>query len=241
MTEPDQTSTAMPPATSDAAFAFTDVSIPGAGGRWRLRGVTARIPAHGVTVLVGASGSGKSTLLRCCNRLEAWSEGTITYRGTDITELDVQQLRRHVAMVFQKPTPFPGTGLDNLRAADPDLDEAHGRELLARVRLGPEILERNAGELSGGEAQRLCLARSLAVEPDVVLMDEVTSSVDPAARRALEELARALADADTPVVWVTHDLAQARRLADTLLVVHEGRIADPAEADAYLEEGARGE
>jgi putative ABC transport system ATP-binding protein len=241
MTGPDQRVDAPPTTEPEVAFALTDVWVPGGDDRWRLRGVTASIPAQGITVVVGASGSGKSTLLRCCNRLESWSKGTITYLGSDVTDLDVLQLRRRVAMVFQKPTPFSGTGLDNLRAGVPDLDERRGKELLARVQLGPEILDRNAGELSGGEAQRLCLARSLAVEPDVVLMDEVTSSVDPAASRALEQLARDLADDGTPVVWVTHDLAQARRLADTMLVVHGGRIATPAEAEAFLEDGERGE
>jgi putative ABC transport system ATP-binding protein len=164
------------------------------------------------------------------------AEGTVKYRGTDIAQLDVLRLRRRVSMVFQRPTPFPGTGRDNLRVADPALDDAHGRELLSRVGLGPEFLDRDATELSGGEAQRLCLARSLAVRPEVVLMDEVTSSLDPTARRALEGLARSLADGGIPIVWVTHDLEQARRLADTTLVIVHGHIAERTEADAFIEE-----
>jgi putative ABC transport system ATP-binding protein len=223
-------------------FEFHDVSVPGVDGRWRLRHVDGCIPASGVTVLVGPSGSGKSTLLRCCNRLEVPTEGAVAYRGTDLASLDVLRLRRRVSMVFQRPTPFPGTGRDNLRTADPAIDDARGRELLARVHLEPEFLDRNATELSGGEAQRLCLARSLAVEPEAVLMDEATSSLDRIARRALEDLARSLADGGTPIVWVTHDLAQARRLADTLLVVVDGRIAQGADAKAFIEEdGAHGE
>ena len=114
-------------------------------------------------------------------------------------------------------------------------------ELLHRVRLEPDFLDRNAMELSGGEAQRLCLARSLAVGPEAVLMDEVTSSVDPAGRRALELLARSLADSGIPIVWVTHDLAQARRLADTTLVIVEGHIADGAEAEEFMKEDTHGE
>jgi putative ABC transport system ATP-binding protein len=144
-------------------------------------------------------------------------------------------------MVFQRPTPFPGTGRENLLTATPTLDDVQATELLARVQLGPDFLDRNATELSGGEAQRLCLARALAVEPEVVLMDEVTSSVDPTARRALEGLARSLAANGIPIVWVTHDLAQARRLADATLVVVNGHIADPAEADAFIEEDSHGE
>jgi putative ABC transport system ATP-binding protein len=222
-------------------FAFEHVSVPGLDGRWRLRDVNGSIPASGVTALLGPSGSGKSTLLRCCNRLEVPAEGVIRFRGTDLAELDVLALRRRVAMVFQRPTPFPGTCRDNLLVAEPTLDDDHARELLERVRLEPDFLDRPATELSGGEAQRLCLARSLAVGPEAVLMDEVTSSVDPAGRRALELLARSLADDGIPIVWVTHDLAQARRLADATLVIVQGRVADTSEAEDFMREDTHGE
>jgi putative ABC transport system ATP-binding protein len=222
-------------------FAFAHVSVPGLEGRWRLRDVNTSIPTGGVTALVGPSGSGKSTLLRCCNRLEVPAEGVVRFRGEDLAELDVLRLRRRVAMVFQRPAPFPGTCRDNLRVAQPDLDDNESRELLERVQLGPEFLDRVATELSGGEAQRLCLARSLAVDPEVVLMDEVTSSVDPAGRRALELLARSLADKGIPIVWVTHDLAQARRLADSTIVIVQGHVANPAEARAFMKEDSHGE
>jgi putative ABC transport system ATP-binding protein len=228
--------------TADTSlFEFDHLSVRGDEGRWRLRDLSGCIAARGVTALVGPSGSGKSTLLRCCNRLEVAAEGTVRFHGTDVAALDVLQLRRRVAMVFQRPTPFPGTGRDNLLTANTTLDDLRATELLARVQLGPEFLDRNATELSGGEAQRLCLARSLAVAPEVVLMDEVTSSVDPTARRAIEDLARSLAASGIPVVWVTHDLGQARRLADATLVVVNGHIADRAEADAFIEEDSHGE
>jgi putative ABC transport system ATP-binding protein len=220
---------------AEALFAFEHVSVAGADGRWRLHDASGSVPPSGVTVLVGPSGSGKSTLLRSCNRLEAPVAGTVRFRGSDVATLDVLRLRRQVAMVFQRPTPFPGTGRDNLRVADPTLDDERGRGLLDRVQLGPDFLDRNAMQLSAGEAQRLCLARSLAVDPEVVLMDEVTSSVDPGARRALEGLARSLADHGTPIVWVTHDLSQAHRLADSLVVVIDGRIAHGVEAAAFVE------
>jgi putative ABC transport system ATP-binding protein len=222
-------------------FAFEHVSVAGLDGRWRLREVNGSIPATGVTALLGPSGSGKSTLLRCCNRLEVPTEGIVRFRGHDVAGLDVLQLRRRISMVFQRPTPFPGTCRDNLRVAEPTLDDDRARELLERVQLGPEFLDRSATELSGGEAQRLCLARSLAVGPEAVLMDEVTSSVDPAARRALEVLARSLADNGIPVVWVTHDLAQARRIADTTLVIVGGRVAEPDEAEQFMKEETHGE
>jgi putative ABC transport system ATP-binding protein len=224
-----------------ALFVFEHLAVSGLDGRWRLRGVDASIPAVGVTALVGPSGSGKSTLLRCCNRLEVPSEGVVWFRGENLAELDVLRLRRRVAMVFQRPTPFPGTCRDNLRIAQPTLDDNRAGELLARVRLGPEFLDRVATELSGGEAQRLCLARSLAVDPEVVLMDEVTSSVDPAGRHALELLARSLADSGIPIVWVTHDLAQARRLAARTIVIVQGHVATAAEAETFMKEGSYGE
>ncbi len=222
-------------------FEFVHLSVRGVDDQWRLHDVNGCIPGEGITALVGPSGSGKSTLLRCCNRLEAPDTGSVKFRGTNIADLDVLLLRRRVSMVFQKPTPFPGTGRDNLRIADPTLDDARVRDLLDRVQLGPEFLDRNATQLSGGEAQRLCLARSLAVGPDAVLMDEVTSSLDPTARRALEELARSLADDGIPIVWVTHDLAQARRLADSTLVVVSGHLAGRDESDTFIEENSDGE
>lgn len=199
------------------------------------------IPNAGVTALLGPSGAGKSTMLRCCNRLEVPTEGVVRFRGDDIAQVDVLRLRRRVAMVFQRPTPFPGTCRDNLLVAQPALTDPEARALLERVQLDPEFLDRPATELSGGEAQRLCLARSLAVEPEVVLMDEVTSSVDPAAKRAIEALARGLADGGIPIVWVTHDLAQARRLADTTIVVTQGHLADAAETEQFMKEDTYGE
>jgi len=127
-------------------------------------------------------------------------------------------------MVFQRPTPFAGTVRDNLEVAEPGLTDHAAGLALDRVGLAPSFLQRDARELSGGEAQRICLARTLVTRPEVVLMDEVTSSVDPAARLALEDLASGLAAVDVPVVWVTHDLEQMRRLADHVLVVIAGRI-----------------
>ncbi len=192
--------------------------------RPRLEDATGEVPAGGVTVMVGPSGSGKSTLLRCCNRLEVPVRGEVRYRGVDVEALDPLELRRRVGMVFQRPTPFAGTVLENLQVAEPTLDEATGASELQRVGLEASMLRRDARELSGGEAQRVCLARTLATRPEVVLMDEVTSSVDPAARFALEDLAGALARSLVPVVWVTHDLEQMRRLADHVVVVIGGRI-----------------
>ena len=147
------------------------------------------------------------------------------FEGVDVASLDPLRLRRRVGMVFQRPTPFPGTVRQNLKEAEPSITDAAAVSILAQVGLDGTFLDRAATELSGGEAQRVCLARTLVTEPETVLMDEVTSSVDPTQRLGLEKLAGTLASNGVAVVWVTHDLAQMRRVADHVLVVIEGRIA----------------
>ena len=176
-------------------------------------------------MLAGPSGAGKSTLLRCCNRLEVPSAGRVMLRGDDVATLDPLRLRRRVGMVFQRPTPFPGSVLENLRVAEPALTEDAAADALDAVGLDADFAERRATELSGGEAQRVCLARTLVTTPEVVLLDEVTSSVDPAARLGLEALARDLVGRGVRVLWVTHDLEQLRRVADHVLVLSAGRVA----------------
>ena len=176
-------------------------------------------------MIVGPSGSGKSSLLRLCNRLEVADEGRVCFRGEDVRAMDPLALRRRVGMVFQTPTPFAGTVRDNLCVARADLDRPDAERVLTRVGLDPGLLDRPAGELSGGEAQRMCLARTLVTDPEVLLMDEPTSSVDPRATLALEHLARGLLAHGVVCVWVTHDLAQMRRLADRVVVVLDGVIA----------------
>ena len=191
-----------------------------------LREVTAVVPDQGITVISGASGSGKSSLLRLCNRLEVPTGGHIRFRGEDLLGLEPVALRRRVGMVFQRPTPFPGTCLDNLRAADPGVDESGACRWLERAALDASFLERDALSLSGGEAQRLCLARTLATGCEVVLADEATSALDPGATAILEQLVRDLADSGTAVLWVTHDGPQRDRLGDQRLFMDHGRVVD---------------
>jgi putative ABC transport system ATP-binding protein len=205
-----------------------------------LADVHGEVPAAGVTVVVGPSGAGKSTLLRLCNRLEAPTSGTVRFRDNDVVRLDPLRLRRRVGMVFQRPSPFAGTVGDNLRVAEPGLSDTAAAAALGRADLTPDFLDRPAHELSGGEAQRMCLARTLVTKPEVLLMDEPTSSVDPRSTRALEQLARGLALDGVPVLWVTHDLAQMRRLADRVLVLVNGRLVCAA-APETLERGAPAE
>ena len=215
-------------------FDFEAVEVE-LGGRTVLQLDALSIGAEGITVLAGPSGAGKSTLLRLCNRLEAPTAGTVRFRGDDVATLDPLAHRRRVGMVFQRPATFPGTVRDNLLVACRDADDDLHAEVLARAGLDPGFLDRRADDLSGGEAQRVCLARTLATRPEVLLLDEPTSALDPAPARHLEQLARSLADDGVPMVWVSHDLAQGRRLADEVLVLDGGRVADGPTRDSFLD------
>jgi putative ABC transport system ATP-binding protein len=219
-------------------FEFESVSVGPSGAR-RLDGLDARLPADGLTVIAGPSGSGKSTLLRLCNRLEVPSAGVVRHRGTDVAQRDPLALRRGVAIVFQRPVTFAGTVHDNLREADPGCDETRGVRLLERAGLDASFLARDAGELSGGEAQRACLARALATEPRVMLMDEPTSALDGRAAAVLERLARQLVCDGTPVVWVTHSQEQLRRLADHVLLLDGGRVDRAGPVQEVFGDGER--
>jgi putative ABC transport system ATP-binding protein len=215
---------------ASALFTFEEVTVAGAN-RPRLDRVSVVLPAGGITAIAGPSGAGKSTLLRCCNRLEAPSDGVVHYRGEDIAAREPLAHRREVGMVFQQPVVFPGTVADNLLVADPDASRERLAEVLQRAALDPgEYLDRDAGTLSGGEAQRACLARTLATDPRVLLADEPTSALDEAATAELERLMRALADDGVPVVLVTHDEGQLERLADHVVRLAGGRLAGTEEA-----------
>ena len=206
-------------------FAFEDVRLV-VDGTTVLDGVDARIPAEGLTAIVGPSGSGKSTLLRLCNRLEVPTEGRVRFRGDDLADLDPLRLRRRVGMVFQRPTLFPGTVADNLAVAEPGIDEGAAAEALHRAGLDGSFLTRTADDLSGGEAQRACLARTLVNRPEVLLMDEPTSALDEESTRVLEHLGIDLADSGVPVLWVTHDPHQVDRIADRRLRMERGRVVE---------------
>lgn len=204
-------------------FRFERVTLT-VDGATVLAGIDARIPGDGLTAIVGPSGSGKSTLLRLCNRMEVPSGGRVRFRGDDVAGLDPLVLRRRVGMVFQQPTLFPGTVAENLEVAQPGLATADAAAALERAGLDPGFLGRTGDDLSGGEAQRACLARTLVTGPEVLLMDEPTSALDEGNTLVLERLGRELADAGVPVLWVTHDQAQVDRIADRRVELAEGRI-----------------
>ena len=179
-------------------------------------GFSARIPADGLTAIIGPSGAGKTTLVRLLNRLDDPDEGEILFDGRDLRTYDVLALRRRVQYVGQVPVPFPGTVAANLGV---DLGEAAIVALLARVGLDAALASRPADRLSVGEAQRMCLARSLALEPQCLVLDEPTSALDTQSKLGIERLVRSLADDGLTVVMVTHDRAQAEELADRTIAV----------------------
>ena len=201
-----------------------------------LDGITAQIEPGRCTALAGPSGAGKSTLLRLLDRLEEPTSGTVLLRGRPLPSYDVLEVRRRVGLVQQAPVLLGVTVLADLRTGRPSLDEAEARELLGRAGLGDQSLDRATASLSGGEAQRLCLARALAVGPEVLLLDEPTSALDAVAAMSVERVVRALVADGLTAVLVSHDLRQARRLADDVVVLRAGRIeeAGPAESSQYL-------
>ncbi|MDX2344322.1 MAG: ATP-binding cassette domain-containing protein [Acidimicrobiia bacterium] len=205
-------------------FEFADVHVV-VDGAEILAGVTTTIPDHQLTVVAGASGSGKTSLLRLCNRLDVPTSGTASFAGQDLLSIDPQQLRRRVGMVFQRPVLFGGTVRDNLLTADPEANGPKVLSALANAELGPGFLDRIGDDLSGGEAQRVCLARTLMCDPTVLLMDEPTASLHEAAAKALETTVKKLSsEGGVSVVWVTHNLDQIERLAEYLIVLEDGKV-----------------
>ncbi|MDX6202444.1 MAG: UDP-glucose/iron transport system ATP-binding protein [Frankiales bacterium] len=188
------------------------------------------------TVLVGPSGAGKSTLLRLLNRLEEPTEGSVSLHGQPLPSYDVLALRRRVGMLQQAPVILEPTVLADLRVGRPSLTVEEAAALLERVGLAPELfLDRSTEGLSGGEAQRVCLARALAVGPEVMLLDEPTSALDSFAVATVEAAIRGLLSDGLSVVMVSHDLRQARRLADEVVVLIDGRVAAAGPSDEVLD------
>jgi putative ABC transport system ATP-binding protein len=184
--------------------------------------VSMSIPS-GSTALLGPSGSGKSTLLRLLNRLADPDAGSVRFHGTDVRELDPLELRRRVGLVPQLPAPVPGSVADNIRFG-PRLEgrEADPEGPVRLAGLDPSFLDRDASRLSVGEQQRVMLARALALEPEVLLLDEPTASLDPTATAAVEDALRGLHGVS--LVLVTHSRDQADRLTKRTIKLRDGRV-----------------
>lgn len=220
---------------TDAKLAVERLSYVVDDGNGRRRAildeVSFAVPAGRFFTILGPSGSGKSTLLRCINRLIEPTAGSILLDGTPVAALPVQALRRRVGMVFQTVALFDGTVLDNVlygpRLHHEQHDEGLAGDLLARVGLSRAFAAKAVGELSGGEAQRVSLARSLANRPEMLLLDEPTASLDPTASAQVERLLVQLAEeSDLTYVFVTHNLDQARRVGDRGLLLVDGRVVE---------------
>jgi len=211
------------------------------GTKQALFGVNLGIAANRVTALIGPSGCGKSTLLRILNRMHetlkiARVEGTVLLDGASIFSQDVTQLRRRVGMVFQRPNPFPksifenvayGLRINGMSGASGSIGEAV-EQSLRRAALWDEVkdqLHKSAFELSGGQQQRLCIARALAVNPEVLLLDEPCSALDPISTAKIEELLFQLKEQWT-IVIVTHNMQQAARVSDSTAFMLIGQLIE---------------
>ena len=212
------------------------------GSHKALKDININIPDQSITALIGPSGCGKSTFLKTLNRMndlipDVKITGDVRYQGKDIfgADVDVSQLRREIGMVFQKPNPFPMSIYDNIAygprthgiKGKAQLDEIVERSLRDAA-IWDEVkdrLKKNALGLSGGQQQRLCIARALAVEPDVLLMDEPTSALDPISTSKIEELAMELKEKYT-IVIVTHNMQQAVRISDNTAFFLLGELVE---------------
>jgi phosphate transport system ATP-binding protein len=207
-----------------------------------LKQINIDIPARAITALMGPSGCGKSTLLRCLNRIyalypEQRATGRIEFRGRNLLDAneDLNLLRSQIGMVFQKPTPFPMSIFENIafgirlyeKLSKPQM-MARVMEALERVGLASEVankLDSSGMGLSGGQQQRLCIARTIALKPEIVLLDEPTSALDPIATNTVEQLIREL-KRDFSIVIVTHNMQQAQRLSDYSAFMYLGELVE---------------
>lgn len=217
-----------------------------------LENISVEIPENKVTAVMGPSGCGKSTFIMCLNRMletieEARVEGEVRIGGMNIydPEMDVLEVRKRVGMVFQEPNPLPMSIRENIlygpkiHGMGDGLDEILKGSLKA-AGLWEEVKDRldtSAFQLSGGQQQRLCIARALAVEPNVILMDEPTSSLDPVSSKRIENLLTELRDIyGITVVVVTHDVHQAQRISDHTIFLYLGELLEHGSAEKIFEE-----
>ncbi|HOP07773.1 MAG TPA: ATP-binding cassette domain-containing protein [candidate division Zixibacteria bacterium] len=185
--------------------------------------------------IIGPSGAGKSSLLRLFNRLDPITSGRVIFDGKDTRETDPTQLRRCVGYLFQEPYMFKGTVADNIRYAQPNLSDTEVVSLVEAVRLRPEQATASVDNLSGGEKQRVAIARLLATNPSVALLDEPTSSLDPGRTEAIEKMVlHIVEERGLTVIMVSHDLHQALRMGGETLLLVAGRLEEHGPAEQVV-------
>ena len=212
-----------------------------AGGRGIIDGVSATIDAGPATILLGANGAGKSVLMRLMHGLLRPTSGEIIWQGQDAL-----RIRRGQAMVFQRPVLLRRSALANivyaLELAHVPAGEREAQAMAALREVGLlEVAQRPARVLSGGEQQRLALARAWALHPEVLFLDEPTANLDPGATREIENVIKAFDASGTKIVMSTHNLGQARRLGDEVLFIHQGRLVERAPVDQFFKQPASAE
>ncbi len=210
------------------------------GGAAVLRDISLDVAEGELLVVIGPSGSGKSSLLRCLNRLNDIDAGSIHLDGRSIYDMPVTALRRQVGMMFQKTAAFEGTVADNIafgaRLEGETLSRAAILDLMAQVSLEAALIDKPAAELSGGQEQRLAIARALALNPSLLLLDEPTSSLDPIATNHVEAaLMRLREGSKLTMIWVSHAIEQARRVGSRVLLLDGGRVIREDTVSAMLD------
>jgi putative ABC transport system ATP-binding protein len=216
--------------TPNCAFELESVTLR-RDGTTVLDDVDLQVPAGCCTGLVGPSGAGKSTLLRLCTRLEEASAGLISFHGVLLADYAVLELRRRVQLVTQQPVLLTDSVVEEIRLASPGLGRGAVQRLLTRVGLPSSFAERTTKGLSGGEAQRVVLARAVALRPEVLLLDEPTSALDADSAAAIEETVLEHVTDGGTVVLVSHNIAQVRRIARQVGLMEDGRVVAVGETD----------
>ncbi|QXE02248.1 phosphate ABC transporter ATP-binding protein [Terribacillus sp. DMT04] len=207
-----------------------------AGEKEILHAITGTFAKGKITSVIGPSGAGKTTLFRLCNGLQSPDSGDILIDGKDILSYDPISLRRHVGIVLQQATMLEGSVRENLalplRLAGEELSEAKAARIVQEVGLDTDILDRDSKSLSGGQQQKVSIARTLLNRPQILLLDEITSSLDRVSKQDIEKLILQInREYGTTVIWITHNLEQAKAVADQVWVMMSGEVIEAGTAD----------
>ncbi|MFP7494636.1 phosphate ABC transporter ATP-binding protein [Terribacillus saccharophilus] len=201
-----------------------------------IHGISGKFNKGKITAIIGPSGAGKTTLFRLCNGLLSPSSGNILIDGKEILRYDPVHLRRHVGIVLQQATMLRGSVRDNvampLQLAGKELEEKEAERMMQLVGLEESILNRNSRDLSGGQKQKVSIARTLLNEPEILLLDEITSSLDRVSKQDIEILMKKVnREHGKTIIWITHNLEQAKTVADEVWVVMKGTLAEAGPID----------